>query len=66
MVQHVRKGMRVAWLGLRWLHRHTRGCLLRLLALDAATSTSTSTSATSATTSAAAAAAAAATAPATR
>ena len=52
----------MAWLGLRWLHRHTRGCLLRLLAFGAATSTSISTSAvaataTSASTSAAAAAA---------
>ena len=61
MVQHVREGMRVAWLGLRWLHRHTRGCLLRLLTLGAATSTSTSTiTATSTSASAAAAAAAAA------
>ena len=41
MVQHVREGMRVAWLCLHWLHRHTRGCLL-LLTLGAASSTSTS------------------------
>ena len=41
MVQHVREGMRVAWLGLHWLHLHTRGCLFLLLALGAATSTYT-------------------------
>ena len=70
MVQHVREGMRVAWLGLRWLHRHTRGCLLLLLALGAATSTSTSAVVTSATSTSASAFAAATTvtvtAPATR
>ena len=60
MVQHVREGMRVAWLGLRWLHRHTRGCLLLLLALGAATSTSTSATAASAACASAAAATSAA------
>ena len=46
----------MAWLGLRWLHRHTRGCLLLLLALGAATSTSTSAAVASATSATAAAA----------
>ena len=40
----------MAWLGLRWLHRHTRGFLLLLLTLGAAPSTSAAATAAAAAT----------------